>query len=128
MQQQQRSVQIFEGYCCSCIALRVLRCATQFGTLFPPPSCVRAAYSGIGQPLTTDNNCVGANDTPMLVVKYKYMKDTCSLTCKPSVRPEYSNPYKFGVLGNWRMNRAYSYYDNRKEIDATTETHIRRDG
>ena len=43
MQQQQCFLYKLLRHCCSCIALRVLRFTPQFVTLFPPPSCVRAA-------------------------------------------------------------------------------------
>ncbi|MCP9752453.1 PA14 domain-containing protein [Ferruginibacter sp. HRS2-29] len=84
-----------------------------------------------GQLSSGINNCYNSKEGgfgPLLIVDYKFIKDTCVLTCKPSIRPEAINPYRFGVLGNWQMDRAYTYYDARKESDATTETNIRRDG
>lgn len=69
-----------------------------------------------------------AQGHPYIEVKYKYLRDTCHLSCAPSVRPEGTNPYKFGILGNWRMDRAYTYYHERKEADPTTNTNIREDG
>ena len=91
----------------------------------------RSYYSGYGSLFTSGNDCNTGHQTsfsPVLSVKYKFLKDTCVLTCKLSIRPDAINPYKFGVLGNWRMNRAYSYYDKRKENDAAVETDIRRSG
>lgn len=89
----------------------------------------RSYYSGFNGNLSTNNNCYTVNPAmPKLTVTYSYLQDTCVLSCKPSIRSDIVNPYKFGVLGNWRMDRAYTYYDDRKESNATDETNIRRDG
>jgi PA14 domain-containing protein len=38
------------------------------------------------------------------------------------------NPYRFGLLGNFRANRSYVYYTTRTETDPTQPTNIRQDG
>jgi PA14 domain len=53
-------------------------------------------------------------------------KDT--FLCKPNIVDTAVNPYRWGILGNWRMTRAYTYYDKRKQNDPTVETNIRKDG
>ncbi|MFT3981669.1 MAG: PA14 domain-containing protein [Ferruginibacter sp.] len=88
----------------------------------------RSYFSGFDYSLL-NYDCVGIKSGgPFVQVNYKYFKDTCHLSCTPSVRPDGTNPYKFGILGNWRMYRAYTYYNDRKETDATTATNIRQDG
>jgi hypothetical protein len=92
----------------------------------------RSYYAGNSAPITNTsyNSCYTPTNTnaPSMFVAFNYMKDTSSFTCRPSIRPDAINPYKFGVLGNWRMERAYSYYDSRKEADASVETNIRTNG
>jgi len=53
-------------------------------------------------------------------------KDT--FVCKPNIVDTAVNPYRWGILGNWRMSRAYTYYDKRKQNDPSQETNIRKDG
>lgn len=53
-------------------------------------------------------------------------KDT--FVCKPNIVDSAVNPYRWGILGNWRMAKAYTYYDSRKQIDPSVETNIRKDG
>jgi hypothetical protein len=53
-------------------------------------------------------------------------KDT--FICKPNIVDSAVNPYRWGILGNWRMSRAYTYFDKRKQSDPNAETNIRKDG
>jgi len=48
--------------------------------------------------------------------------------CKSIVTDTVFNPYVLGVLGNYRANKAYTYYAARKEKDPSQPTRIRRDG
>jgi hypothetical protein len=58
-----------------------------------------------------------------------YILSTSSSTnCISAINDTTVNPYVFGMLGNWRLQRSYVYYDNRKEIDPTQTTDIRRNG
>ncbi|MDE3248443.1 MAG: hypothetical protein KGO82_07290, partial [Bacteroidota bacterium] len=53
-------------------------------------------------------------------------KDT--FICKPNIVDSAVNPYRWGILGNWRMYRAYTYYNTRK-LRATLDTvNLRTDG
>jgi hypothetical protein len=57
------------------------------------------------------------------------LKDT--FVCRNNISDTMFNPYRWGVLGNWRMDRAYTYYGQRKQQDvaaATPVTNIRKDG
>lgn len=49
-------------------------------------------------------------------------------SCKSIVTDTVFNPYVMGVLGNYRANKAYTYYARRKESDPAAVTNIRRDG
>lgn len=49
-------------------------------------------------------------------------------SCYSIVTDTAFNPYRVGVLGNWRSNRSYTYYLSRTETDPTTQTDIRRYG
>lgn len=52
-----------------------------------------------------------------------------SSVCKPNINDTATNPYRWGIWGNWQTDRAYVYYGDRKETDpAAATTNIRRDG
>lgn len=51
-----------------------------------------------------------------------------SIVCRPNINDTALNYYRFGVLGNWRMDRAYTYYSNRMQTDPSDATNIRTDG
>lgn len=51
-----------------------------------------------------------------------------SFVCKPNINDTAVNFYRFGMLGNWRLDRAYTYYSSRQQTDATDTTNIRTDG
>jgi hypothetical protein len=51
-----------------------------------------------------------------------------SFLCKPNISDTAVNPYRWGILGNWRMDRAYTYYDRRMESDPNAATNIRTNG
>jgi hypothetical protein len=63
---------------------------------------------------------------------YSLSGTTCSSTqyaakVQTSVPISY-NPYTSAISGNWRQNRAYTYYSTRAESNPQTATNIRRDG
>lgn len=65
----------------------------------------------------------------MLDIDYTYTKDTCYKVCRYNINDSSVNPYRWGILGNWRPDRAYTYYYDRKESDAgVTATDIRKEG
>ncbi len=51
-----------------------------------------------------------------------------SFVCKPNINDTAVNFYRFGMLGNWRLDRAYTYYSSRQQTDAADTTNIRTDG
>jgi hypothetical protein len=51
-----------------------------------------------------------------------------SFICKPNINDTAVNYYRFGILGNWRLDRAYTYYSNRLQTDPSDTTNIRKDG
>lgn len=66
---------------------------------------------------------------PELKVKWSESADSTATLCKQNISDTLTNPYRWGILGNWRVDRAYSYYHDRKESDASTATtNIRKDG
>jgi hypothetical protein len=48
--------------------------------------------------------------------------------CKANINDTAVNFYRLGILGNWRLDRAYSYYSNRRQADPSALTNIRTDG
>lgn len=79
------------------------------------------------QSLAVPDDCCGFNP-PHMQVSYTYQKDTCVKVCKVSIT-DTTNPYRWGILGNWRMDKAFTYYYERVESDASeTQTNIRREG
>ena len=63
---------------------------------------------------------------PCLDTTY-YVKDTCITDCK-SIFTHRFNPYTEGFWGTWRSDRAYTFYDSRKQNSTGVITDIRRDG
>jgi hypothetical protein len=73
-----------------------------------------------------DVNCT----EPRLVVNYSYYKDTCIRVCRPYMDTTKAvNPYVWGILGNWRPDRAFTFFGPRKQATVGTgATNIRTDG
>jgi hypothetical protein len=70
-------------------------------------------------------NCIA----PQLQITYRIPVDTTIQVCRPNIVDSATNPYRWGILGNWRVDRAYTYYSDRKESDASlTQTNIRKEG
>lgn len=59
---------------------------------------------------------------------YCYSSPVDTFVCKPNIVAAQTNPYRWGILGNWRMYRAYTYFDDRKNANPNTATNIRKDG
>jgi hypothetical protein len=51
-----------------------------------------------------------------------------TFVCRPNINDTAVNPYRLGLLGNWRMDRAYTYYGSRMQTDPAAATEIRTDG
>lgn len=66
---------------------------------------------------------------PMLTLQYKAYVDSVVHLCKENINDTATNPYRWGILGNWRADRAYTWYSDREENDASdTATNIRYEG
>lgn len=66
---------------------------------------------------------------PVLTVSYTSSKDTCVTICRSNINDSLVNPYRWGILGNWKVQKAYTFYNDRKEREVTgTATNIRKDG
>jgi PA14 domain len=65
----------------------------------------------------------------ILTIKYQYPVMQCFKKCVSDLDGKDTiNPYIYGIWGNWRGDRAYTYYNDRKESDPTIPTNIRKDG
>ncbi|OQP52821.1 hypothetical protein A4H97_24285 [Niastella yeongjuensis] len=51
-----------------------------------------------------------------------------SFVCKPNINDTAVNYYRFGILGNWRMDRVYTYYSKRVQSNPADTTNVRSDG
>jgi len=66
---------------------------------------------------------------PTLNITYRAYVDSTIKLCKENISDTATNPYRWGILGNWREDKAYTYYSDRKESDASiTATNIRKEG
>ncbi|WP_143774419.1 hypothetical protein [Niastella vici] len=71
-----------------------------------------------------------------LSVSYNNFQQVNVKLCKQFISDTVVNPYRFGILGNWRVDRNYVYYsdrDNRHENDLSSPTvaksiNLRTDG
>jgi hypothetical protein len=90
-------------------------------------------YSGHGNvpapdPKINTDPCATAV-APTLNITYSYAKDTCVKLCRYNIADSTTNPYRWGILGNWRMDRAYTYYNERNGSELPgNQTDIRKDG
>ncbi|KYP14097.1 PA14 domain-containing protein [Flavihumibacter sp. CACIAM 22H1] len=73
---------------------------------------------------------VGCNCTaPVLYLDYTVVEDSLGYVCRYNINDTAVNPYRWGILGNWRVDSVYSYYNDRVESDANSvQTNIRREG
>jgi hypothetical protein len=51
-----------------------------------------------------------------------------TVTCETVISDTAVNPYIAGIVGNWRLNRNYTYFGPRAETDPSSTTNIRTDG
>lgn len=66
---------------------------------------------------------------PQLQITYKILVDSTYKVCRQNIVDSAANPYRWGMLGNWRVDRAYTYYSDRSESNAAdTITNIRKEG
>ncbi|HTN06459.1 hypothetical protein [Agriterribacter sp.] len=66
---------------------------------------------------------------PVLTLSFKTFVDSAVKLCKENISDTATNPYRWGILGNWRAGRAYTWYNDRRESDAAvTDTDIRTEG
>jgi len=49
-------------------------------------------------------------------------------SCYSAVTDTSVNPYAYGLLGNWRPSRSYTYYSAREQSNPDQQTNIRKDG
>ncbi|WP_315815034.1 hypothetical protein [Paraflavitalea speifideaquila] len=67
-----------------------------------------------------------------LNMSYRNFKRIDTLLCKQYISDTVVNPYRFGILGNWRVDKSYVFYgdrDSRRENDlATAPVNVRTDG
>src|SRR6266536_2250390 len=56
------------------------------------------------------------------------VKETTIDTCQSYITDSTVNPYRFNILGNWRVNRTYVYYGDRKEKYPSVNTDISSNG
>ncbi|MBL0133420.1 MAG: hypothetical protein IPP79_05050 [Chitinophagaceae bacterium] len=59
---------------------------------------------------------------------YCYNTPKDSFVCRPNIVDTAVNPYRWGILGNWRVDRSYTYFDRRKDSDPLSTTNIRTNG
>jgi hypothetical protein len=116
---------------------------TKYGLMFE----MFGTYDGINyldfcsgyQPNINNRNGSGCSDesgtlpctcqAPVLTITYRIAVDTTIKVCRANISDTATNPYRWGILGNWRIDKAYTYYGDRKEDDAAiTASNIRKEG
>lgn len=64
-----------------------------------------------------------------LWIKYDYPQTVNYKVCRSEVLDKDTlNPYVWGILGNWRLDTAHTYFARRVQSDPTTITNTRTDG
>ncbi|MEO5889695.1 MAG: hypothetical protein ABIQ31_05545 [Ferruginibacter sp.] len=110
--------------------------ALRFATSYADLNLVFSTKDIVGQSYPGAYSCpinykIAKNDTGALVCRSiitRQIDTIVSGTCLSIVKDTSFNPYTTGVLGNWRPEKAYVYYANRKEIDPNAEINTRKNG
>ncbi|NII28601.1 hypothetical protein HB364_26190 [Pseudoflavitalea sp. X16] len=81
-------------------------------------------------PPPCEQNSSCNNPCPVeLHVKYRIPKQVCYKVCRSEVlNKDTLNPYRYGILGNWRVDTAFTYYARRKQSEVSLATNTRTDG
>lgn len=123
-----------------CIGERI-----EFKIINLPTTAITYAWSGPDKFSSTLQNPVLSPVTPKSGGNYHVIiySDICmnpihadvnvtlspyNLTCYSAVTDTSVNPYTYGLLGNWKVQRSYSYYADRTESSTATATNVRTDG
>ena len=88
---------------------------------FPPCADGSQPYYLAQPPFGSDDPTLGGG-------YYCNLSRVDTFVCRPNINDTAVNPYRLGLLGNWRMDRAYTYYGNRMQTDPAAATGIRTDG
>jgi hypothetical protein len=117
-----------------------LNCQTETQTFaraaaIPPNSCMPTIdvnylppCANGSQPYYLAQPPFGADDQTPGGGYYCNLSVVDTFVCRPNINDTAVNPYRLGLLGNWRMDRAYSYYGNRVQTNPDVVTNIRTDG
>lgn len=73
-------------------------------------------------------NCAPGEQLQQICDSLFCVSSTRTTDCFSHITAANVNPYRWGILGNWRMDRAYTNFDRRKESDPAVKTNIRKDG
>lgn len=80
------------------------------------------------QPYYLAETPLGSDDPTPGGGYYCNLSPITTFVCRPNINDTAVNPYRLGLLGNWRLDRAYTYYSNRLQTDPSDTTNIRKDG
>lgn len=64
---------------------------------------------------------------PSLTLTYTAKQDSVYTLCRPAIT-DTTNPYRWGIYGNWRPHRNMVYYHDRSQSDPAVATNLRTDG
>lgn len=76
----------------------------------------------------SQNDCQYCSQSSYLYLSYHYDSVICISLCKSAITQLLINPYVHGILGNWRANKSFVYYSQRRELNPNTTTDIRNNG
>jgi hypothetical protein len=80
---------------------------------------------------TTEGTCSDSTylcDNRIIYLKIQSCDSCPDFTCIDPILDTTFNPYVYGVLGNWRSDRSYVYYGQRRESNTSNKTNIRANG
>ncbi|TAH00849.1 MAG: hypothetical protein EAZ16_12740 [Sphingobacteriales bacterium] len=67
-------------------------------------------------------------DTNAIFLSVEACSNCPAYNCYNAILDTIINPYVYGILGNWRSDKAYVYYGDRQQTDFTNATDIRKNG
>ncbi len=114
---------------CTNLIQDIVDTSQQYGLLF---QIQKNSFSIDGQNETNYLNFCANNGSgcyaPALNITYAQPVVNHYYVCRSPITQRSVNPYMYGIFGNWRVDKAYVYYGDRRENNLTDSTNIRTNG
>lgn len=107
----------------SSMGYSMLQCSNNNATNAPCPPAIEICYIA---PCSDGSTPVYL--TSPVPGYYCYGESVDTFICKPNINDTATNPYRWGIWGNWQNDKNFVYYNLRTDSLASTITNIRKNG